>query len=588
LFTVNSSYNLAKFFFALGNIGVMCGSNYTVKVMRLLDSTALTGGALIQSFSGQPSGNSILKNGYYRVDVFVPGTTCTIGSLSGNWQEGTYETGTISQPYGANAVFSRRSYNAGGVRVKTIRDYDPITGQFSKTDYRYKMYSIDSTVGSGLLISPVNVTAVQNDFSTACQYVKVYPGSSYPLALDGGSYVMYPEVRTIDSANGWTDRIYTYAYDIVNPGFPLPPPSDYSYYRAKLVVEKAYDQHGILLKKSINSWLWNNPQSQIGDRAKPYWYVTIDAPSNGQISYWTESAPSPSNCNDQFSDCIPDLTSAINFSTWQPVTVLSQSLDSTFTGGTLAGIQTNYQYYLQHDIFFLKQKIVAVNNSQTREQTYKYAFNNTSDFVFSLSSAEQVMKDTLKNKNYLQPIEVVDSMKTNNANPVFVSGAKYMFGYYNTSKLHLSKLRTFFAGGDSIEVNLSAYDTRGNLTEQYKTTDVKEAYLWGYSGSFPVAKVTGSDYTTVSGLVNPAVLDNPSSDAAMRAELAKISSGLAGTSAQVTCYTYSPVFGGMTSMTTPEGKITYYEYDLFGRFQHVKDMNGNIIKRYVNTLTNPQ
>ncbi|WP_158267194.1 hypothetical protein, partial [Chitinophaga niastensis] len=32
LFTVNSSYNLAKFFFALGNIGVMCGSNYTVKV----------------------------------------------------------------------------------------------------------------------------------------------------------------------------------------------------------------------------------------------------------------------------------------------------------------------------------------------------------------------------------------------------------------------------------------------------------------------------------------------------------------------------------------------------------------------------
>ena len=135
-------------------------------------------------------------------------------------------------------------------------------------------------------------------------------------------------------------------------------------------------------------------------------------------------------------------------------------------------------------------------------------------------------------------------------------------------------------------MNFTAYDNRGNLSEQSKTADVTTAYLWGYRGAYLVAKIVGSSSSTVSAMVNMSVLNNPSSDAAMQTELNKIRTGLAGTAAQVTTYTYSPGYG-MTSSTDPAGITTYYDYDPFGRLQDVRDQYKNIIKRYTYKMNNP-
>ncbi len=306
--------------------------------------------------------------------------------------------------------------------------------------------------------------------------------------------------------------------------------------------------------------------------------------------YWSEGAPSPGSCNDEFIDCIADLADCQSYYLSLPVTVPSQTIDSVFSPG-MSGVshvtKTDYSYDTYGGVYFLKQKKTTINNNKTTEQSYKYAFTANSDFKLGLTAAEQIIKDTLKNRNYLQPIEVVDSIKTNGTSPQFLTGAKYIFT--NTaSKLRLSKFRNYTSASDSTELNFSAYDYRGNLTEQYKTNDVKEVYLWGYQGQFPVAKVVGSTYAFVSGLVSASILNNPSSDAALRTELDKIRTALANSQAQVTTYTYSKIYGSMTSMTTPEGKLTTYEYDAFGRLQNIKDANGNIIKRYSYSLANPQ
>jgi YD repeat-containing protein len=583
LFTASSSYGLSKFYYTLNSVNTaLCGNNYNVKIYRLLDSTDTNGGALIYTFNGQESGSWNLPNGYYRVDVNLTSSPsyCTIGSITGSWSEGIADTAPmITTPYG---TWHRRQYNAGGVRVKAVKDYDPVGGKTYTTRYYYKMYSVDSTMGSGLLASPVDITSQENNWYTRCQYVKVGGNTAYPLASDGGSFVVYPEVRTVeDSVNGWTDRIYTYAYDQPGYGFPATPLYDYSYYRGKLAQEKVYRQDNKLLKKTMNEWMWSIPKSQISKRVKMYWHRDpLGTPYSSD--YWSEGAPSPGGCNDEFSDCIADITDVSDYYFNLPVTVPYQSIDSVFSAdasGISQVVKTNYSYDTSSGgVYFLKQKKVTINNNQTKEQSYKYAFTPVGQFNLGLTSGEQSIKTSLLNLNYLQPLEVTDSIKTSGGSPVFQTGAKYIFSN-SSGKMRLSQFRGYTSSSDYNELNFSGYDSRGNLTEQYKTNDVKEVYLWGYRGTVPIAKVTGSTYATIAGYVNLSVLNNPSSEAAMRTELDKIHTGLAGSLAQVTTYTYDTRYG-MTSMKDPSGKLLTYSYDVFGRLVVIKDQAGKVVKKY--------
>jgi YD repeat-containing protein len=385
---------------------------------------------------------------------------------------------------------------------------------------------------------------------------------------------MYTEVRSIDSANGYTDQYFSYYPDIPpSPGsFPAVPLTDYSGYRGSLLQERTFDKNNTLLKKTINSYGNWGTESQIGVKAKGYWRAEFTEPYAWREYPLSTELPSMSACN--------------SYSVFQNSTLLIQSIDSVYSPAGTQTLRTDYTYY-NNGTAFLKQKISYINGNKSKEQTYKYAFNSTSDFNLGLTTGESTMKSTLQNKYFMSPLEVVDSIRTNGNNPSFSSGAKFIFATFNTDKIHLTKYKAYTTASDSSEINFSAYDHNGNLTEQYKTNDINEVNLWGYNGQYLVAKITGSDYVTVAGLVNQSILTNPSSDAALRTELNKIRNGLAGTMAQVVTYTYSPLYG-MTSMTDATGRTTYYEYDLFGRLKLVRDQDNRIVKKIEYKFNNPE
>jgi YD repeat-containing protein len=133
-------------------------------------------------------------------------------------------------------------------------------------------------------------------------------------------------------------------------------------------------------------------------------------------------------------------------------------------------------------------------------------------------------------------------------------------------------------------IQFNQYDIYGNILEQQKTNDAKEVYLWSYRSHYPVAKIVGSDYNTVTAVmlnsnnnITQSQIDAAvSNDVNMRNVLNRLRTYLPA--ALVTTYTYSPLIG-MTSQTDPNGLTTYYEYDTFGRLKNVRDKDQYILGR---------
>ncbi|MBO9571883.1 MAG: hypothetical protein J7497_06700, partial [Chitinophagaceae bacterium] len=559
-FSVNSTNGGAVFKYTLG-VGGGCGSGYSVKLYKVPVAEDDFGGTLIYNYSASTFTTDLL-NGNYRMEIYKTSTGCSFSSLNGSWHESTLNTATITTP---NGTFPRNNRKVGGVRIKELRDYDPVTNKTNTTQYLYKLYSTDSAYTSGLLISTVRVVSTENfGADVGCDYYKLLSTSAYPLASEGGSYVVYPEVRTIESGNGRTDRIYNFMSDDVPSGFPAEPPGDNSHNRGQLLSERIYDQSGTLIRKTINTYTNALSQSQASIRVKPYFMA-------GWPTDWQEG---PYTVND-----VPDKAACNTWYLMSHPWTLASTTDSLFSpSGTIVSKTENI--FATYNGGLLPSKIKTyVNNGAIKESSFKYVFTTNSAFTFGLTTPEQTMKTTLSGKNYLLPLEIVDSLKPASGAATLTGGIKTIFGTYNTDNIHPSKMQLYSTLTDDKEINLSAYDVKGNLTEKYETNSAKEVYLWGYKGAYPVAKVIGSDYATVAGLVDMSVVNNPSTEAVLRAELNNIRTGLAGTAAQVYTYTYTPLVG-MTSATDPSGKSTYYSYDLFGRLILVKDEDFNIIKKY--------
>jgi YD repeat-containing protein len=313
--------------------------------------------------------------------------------------------------------------------------------------------------------------------------------------------------------------------------------------------------------------------SQIAYKYKPYWYVGA---YNATFTEFKPGSPYHSvgimACNQYGSMGI----------FWTPYS----QVETTYSPAGSITDSTFYNYTNYNNYYYLKSEAHFSSNGTTKLRSYKYAFNNNSDFRFGLNSSEQTMKSTLLNKNFFQPLEVIDSIKSTGGSYSLLHGSKYIFGTYS-SRIHLNTFRIFTTATDSSEIRFSSYDASGNLLERYKNNDIKEVTIWGYNHSYPVATITGSDITTVLGFINMSIVNAPSSDAALRAELNKIRTGLSGSMAQVITYTYSPLYG-MSSMTDATGKTIYYDYDLFGRLKLVRDQDNRIVKKFEYKLNNPQ
>ncbi len=225
----------------------------------------------------------------------------------------------------------------------------------------------------------------------------------------------------------------------------------------------------------------------------------------------------------------------------------------------------NYDTYYR----LLKYQTTTNGVGKTDTSTYSYPHNYIGIPVYD-SLLKRHSVSPVVETNFLR--DTVAAAKLVNNFQIWTIGTKKLF-------LPVSTQAKILSGPLETRHQINKYDSIGNLLEQQKIEDVKEVYLWGYKGQYPVAKITGSDYATVSIIINQTVLSNPATtDAAMRKELNKLRSATALAKAFIITYTYAPLIG-ITSETDANGRIIFYQYDNFNRLVLIRDEDYNILKK---------
>jgi YD repeat-containing protein len=163
-----------------------------------------------------------------------------------------------------------------------------------------------------------------------------------------------------------------------------------------------------------------------------------------------------------------------------------------------------------------------------------------------------------------------------------IAESSFSFGNISTS----NGIKYFTVDTSLLEPKVTfTYNTSAKLIEERLSDNIPISYLWSYKRTYPIAKIENADYSTVETILGGSTTvdyfarKTSPTDAAIKSFLAPLYTNSQLKTSRITTYTYKPLVG-ITSQTDPNGMITYYGYDTFGRLITIKDDDGHILKTY--------
>lgn len=510
------------------------------------------GNTLAASFTSNSSNQ--IKSGSLTLGL-QPGTYKIIIETPEQFDFGSVQL--IFKKYGTSIPMKK--WIGGGLRIKSIVYSDGIN--FDRNIVKSYDYAnqADPEKSNGTLINKPRY-----DF-TFTQYGMSSPSGAGPSCIDpvrykvwssfpgnisttsGGSYVFYLE--GIEKNSGSGEVRYEYAGDnsyrqINVPPFRLLKKS----WKENLLIKKTYYDSSVQkLKEESFEYVFDN-------------YNNIPAIRGVRVGSAVDCPVDKVMSNGEFQiNSVYFDSYLLNF---EQLRQKNETITDYYGGAAI--VSTNKSWF--EDIYANLTKEESIDSKGGVNRTlYSYA----NSFL-----AENQVYLQMQSRNMIAiPIETKKFKGT-----TLIKSSKNNFAFWhNDSKIALSSFQTS-TGNSPLEDDLiiSEYDSKGNIAEQYRPSGSKEVYLWGYNSKYPVAKIIGSTYTVVKGLINQNSLDNPTTDITLRDYL-NTTLRTALPSSFTTIYTYKPLIG-MTSLTDEKGLTSYYNFDNIGRLMNVKDHNQRIIK----------
>jgi cyanate lyase len=124
------------------------------------------------------------------------------------------------------------------------------------------------------------------------------------------------------------------------------------------------------------------------------------------------------------------------------------------------------------------------------------------------------------------------------------------------------------------DISYDTYSLYGNVRQTTERNGIVTSYIWDTLDKYMLASVIGSNYSSINTQDNNKAASYSSS--ALYSSLNSLAP-----SALIKSYSYKPLVG-IESATDPSGKLTWYNYDSFGRLSNIREGNaqGNLLKSF--------
>jgi len=507
--------------------------------------------------------NQTFSPGTYCITVNYPDSHTPPGDVANNRRAELYVSFYELVPGQTNTAA-----NGAGVRVKSIKNFDPVTLQMMEKQFtysggklmRYPLYYASTTM---------QYTQAAGGASTnAANYINYYlyssPSMPYSFSAQGSptGYDLVTETIIGPSSVGKTQFEFKNIPDIttVAPGTYLPGVPSAGYMdNGFLKRVGVYDKNNVLLRETLND-------PSIGNTST-YW------PFKGRFA--TDETTSA-----KFSEYFQMSFYPVNVG---KILTTKTTVKEFLPGNTMIS-EKNFTYNAKG---LLSQESSPSSNGSTLTTTYTYPLDYT-------GVNNGWIKD-LKDRNMIAiPLEVYnkkDGLVTGGAFTTYLSHDNIITAdkIYRIETSSPSSIASTAPGGvipAALKISGTlTYDANGNIIQSRGENDVYTSYLWGYNKAYPVARVIGAEYAAInslitSGVISLSILSNPySTDEQVRQQTDNLRTGLAGSKALITTYTYTTLIG-MTSQTDEKGLTTFYNYDTYNRLTTIKDQQGKILNYY--------
>lgn len=249
--------------------------------------------------------------------------------------------------------------------------------------------------------------------------------------------------------------------------------------------------------------------------------------------------------------------------------LLDEMIETEYFGGQEIKTTTKYSY---NDVY----QVNKIEKTYPDGRTESTETKNASDFLTNGGVLAEMY-----NKNMLD--QVVETERYNGL--TLISATKTDYLKYHDSFIAPSIIYQ--------KTSTNQYEPRvkydfypfAKVREIIKDDTEKIVYLWGYSNQYPVAEIRGLTYSKVRDALGEVFIDRlANSNVPAQADIDYLKSLQLSPSVNLigglmTIFLHKPLLG-VISIINPQGKVTSYDYDSFGRLSKTRDDQGYPVESY--------